>query len=820
MKPVLMEHLIKSHIAPAAGMAKAWERSESRRDRGSGPICQDRTSSMYERKMDSNFFSTNPFSCLDAGCAISRRAFLGRVGRVFLKYFTASMVMLVSACGGNPWNSPYPAADAEKNILYSAFAERPKHLDPVQSYSSNEILFTAQIYEPPLQYHYLKRPYELIPSAAAKMPVVQYFGQNGERLKDNVDPAQIAYTVYEIFIKPGIRYQPHPAFARNEGGKFLYHELDAKDLASIYKLSDFPNHGSRELTASDYVFQVKRLAHPKLHSPIFSLMSDYIVGLKEYSATLQAAAGQSGQSDKDAYLDLDNFPLEGAQVVDPHTYRIKIKGKYPQFMYWLAMPFFAPIPWEAERFYTQPGLAEKNITLDWYPVGTGPYMLTENDPNRVMILERNPNFHGETYPTEGMPDDEEAGLLKDAGKPLPFVEKIVFSRDKESIPRWNKFLQGYYDASAIGSDSFDQAVQLTGQGEASVTEAMKQQGIRLETAVAASTNYMGFNMHDPVVGGVDKQGRASARKLRQAISIAVDYEEYVSIFANGRGIPAQGPIPPGIAGHREGKEGVNPVVYDWVNGRARRKPIEAAKALMAEAGYPNGMDARTGAPLVLYFDVTARGAEDKSSLDWMRKQFQKLNIQLVVRSTDYNRFQDKIRKGNAQIFEWGWNADYPDAENFLFLLHGPQQKTGSEGENAANYSNSEYDRLFEQMKNMENSPERQHIIDRMVNILRRDAPWLWGYHPKDYGLYHAWYSNVEPNRLSHNNMKYYRIDGNLRAQKRREWNQPVLGPITLVVVVLLASLIPAVIVYRRRERSAGIAESDIQPLVLSPADRE
>ena len=64
------------------------------------------------------------------------------------------------------------------------------------------------------------------------------------------------------------------------------------------------------------------------------------------------------------------------------------------------------------------------------------------------------------------------------------------------------------------------------------------------------------------------------------------------------------------------------------------------------------------------------GAEDKSSLDWMRKQFQKLNIQLVVRSTDYNRFQDKIRRGNAQIFEWGWNADYPDPENMLFLLHG------------------------------------------------------------------------------------------------------------------------------------------------------
>jgi ABC-type transport system substrate-binding protein len=427
-----------------------------------------------------------------------------------------------------------------------------------------------------------------------------------------------------------------------------------------------------------------------------------------------------------------------------------------------------------------------------------------------MVLERNPNFHGETYPADGMPGDVEAGLLKDAGKPLPFIEKVVYSREKESIPRWNKFLQGYYDSSNIGSDSFDQAVQLTGQGEATVTEAMKEQGIRLETAVAASTNYVGFNMLDPVVGGVGKHGRESARKLRQAISIAVDYEEYVSIFANGRGIPAQGPIAPGIAGHREGKEGINPVVYEWVDGRPRRKSIEVAKALLAEAGYPNGISAKTGAPLVLYFDVTARGAEDKSSLDWMRKQFQKLNIQLVVRSTDYNRFQDKIRKGNAQIFEWGWNADYPDPENFLFLLHGPQQKVGNEGENASNYSNSEYNRLFEQMKNMENGPARQKIIDRMVNILRRDAPWLWGYHPKDYGLYHSWYGNVKPNRMSNNNAKYLRIDGVLREQKRREWNEPVVWPMVVGLTVLAGSLLPAVLVYRRRERGTGISDGALK----------
>ena len=721
---------------------------------------------------------------------------------IYVRIILSCAIVLMSACGGESWNSPYPAADAGKNILYNVFAERPKHLDPAQSYSSNEIQLTAQIYEPPLQYHYLKQPYVLVPLTASRMPVVNYFNKDGYRLSDNARVADIAYTVYEISVKPGIFFQPHPAFAVDKQGEYLFHNLSDKEIAKIYQLSDFSHMSTRELTARDYVFQIKRLAHPKLHSPIFELMADYIQGLREFATILEEVVDEKPEDN--FYLDLNKFPLEGVQVVDDYTYRVKIKGKYPQFIFWLTMPFFAPIPWEADRFYSQQGLIEKNISLDWFPVGTGAYMLTENNPNQIMVLDRNPNFRGEFYPTEGMPGDEKNGLLDDADKPLPFIDKIIYSREKESIPRWNKFLQGYYDASGIGSDSFDQAIQLIGQGEATVTETMFAQGIRLETAIAPSTYYMGFNMLDPVVGGISERTRKSARKLRQAISIAVDYEEFISIFANGRGVSAHGPISPGVPGHREGEAGINPVVYDWIDGRAQRKSIETAKALLAEAGYPDGIDSSTGAPLVLYFDVTARSSEDKSMLDWMRKQFQKLNIQLVVRSTDYNRFQDKIRKGNAQIFEWGWNADYPDPENFLFLLYGPQRKVGNNGENAANYDNKEYNRLFEQMKNMGNGTERQQIIDRMIDILRHDAPWLWGYHPRIYGLYHSWYKNVKPNRMAHNTVKYHKIDPVLRQQRRQEWNKPVLWPLALVSIVATLGLIPAFTAYRRRERSMGV----------------
>jgi oligopeptide transport system substrate-binding protein len=711
-----------------------------------------------------------------------------------LAWMTVVFAAALGGCSDRPWNSPYPPAQAGKNILYSSFSERPKHLDPAQSYSSNEVVFTAQIYEPPLQYHFLKRPYQLQPLSAASMPRPYYVDASGQRLAEDSSAEDIAFSVYEIQIKPNIYYQPHPALAQFEDGRYRYHDLTRQDLEGIDALGDFAYTGTRELIAEDYVYQIKRLAHPRLHSPIFGLMSDYIEGLREYAQTLKQADAQRGGK-RAGFLDLRDYPLQGVEVLDRYRYRIRIRGKYPQFLYWLAMPFFAPVPWEAERFYAQPGMAERNISLDWYPIGSGPYMLTVNNPNLQMVMERNPNFHGERYPSEGAPGDAEAGLLDDAGKPLPLIDKVIYSLEKESIPTWNKFLQGYYDASGISSDSFDQAIQLGAGGDINLTPALVNKGIKLSTAVATSSSYMGFNMLDPVVGGDSEQ----ARLLRQAISIAMDYEEFVSIFANGRGIPAQGPLPPGIFGYREGEQGINSYVYHWSERGLQRKPIEQARKLLAQAGYPDGRDLATGKPLVLYFDTTGGGPDDAARLNWIRKQFSKLNIQLQIRSTDYNRFQDKMLKGTAQIFQWGWNADYPDPENFLFLLYGPNGKVDGNGENAANYRNAEFDRLFDRMKNMPNGAERQKVIDRMVEILRHDAPWVFGFHPKQFVLYHAWYHNAKPNLMANNGLKYRRIDPQLRERLRWEWNRPVLWPLALVGVLLLLAVLPAVIAYRRHE---------------------
>ena len=125
----------------------------------------------------------------------------------------------------------------------------------------------------------------------------------------------------------------------------------------------------------------------------------------------------------------------------------------------------------------------------------------------------------------------------------------------------------------------------------------------------------------------------------------------------------------------------------------------------------------------------------------------------------------------------------------------------SQGENASNYQNEEFDALFVQMRAMPNGPDRQAVIDSMVEIVRRDAPWLWGFHPLAYSLYHEWYGNAKPNLMARNTLKYKTIDPQLRATMRKAWNKPIAWPVAVVLCIFFVSGIPAYWSYRKRQSS-------------------
>ncbi|MFY7866786.1 ABC transporter substrate-binding protein [Roseateles sp.] len=711
-----------------------------------------------------------------------------RVLQAALRGLFCGLLLALSGCN----NSPHPLGAERENTLFTAFDERsPRYLDPTSSYSAPEAAYAYHIYEPLYSYHYLKRPYQLAPRAAAEVVQPYFLDAKGQRLPRDADPALIAQSVYDIPLRPGLRYAPHPAFARDGHGRLRYHALSPAELKGKRSPWDFAERGTRELVAEDFVFALKRHASPRQEAPLFALFSEHVLGLKAYGDTLRAenAKLMAGLPDNLAdkpFLDLRRWPLAGAEAVHPHLLRIRLKGKYPQWPYWMAMTFFAPVPWEVDAFYAQTGMSEAGLGWNQWPVGTGPYMMTEYVQDQRHVMSRNPNYREDFYPCEGAEGDRAQGWLDDCGKRLPFVDKIVATLVKERVPRKELFKQGYLDMPEIDRSDWGVEFLVDKDDSDAVARRFEQRGYKFPIDVDISSWYIGFNWLDPVVGrGDTPEQQLRNRKLRQALSIAIDWEEgYGRIFRNKGGVAAHGPVPPGVFGSREGLPGqFNPLTHEWVGGKIQRRSIEQARALMVEAGYPQGRDAKTGKPLVLSYDYQrVIRPELKSETDWMVQQFAKLGVQLELRATDYNQFQEKVLQGKHQVFWWGWFADYPDAENFLFLLYGPNGKSKFEGENAANYQNPAFDQLYRRLQTLDDGPEKQQVIDQMVAIVREDSPWSWGFWPFVGMAYQSWVYNGKPSIVVRDVLRYARIDTQERSRKISDWNHPVWWPLGLLLL--------------------------------------
>ena len=197
------------------------------------------------------------------------------------------MLAALAAAGCGVINEPVAEEELRRNVLFTSYSETPKHLDSTASYSSNETPWTYTVYEPPLRYHYLKRPYELAPRTLVELPKTRYVDKSGNELPADAPAADIAQSLVEMKVKPGILYQPHPAFAKDAKGQWLYHALTGKDLEGKTRPSDFPQTGTRELTAEDYAYAIRRLATPRVQSPAYGFLSGYIAGMKEYGERIR-----------------------------------------------------------------------------------------------------------------------------------------------------------------------------------------------------------------------------------------------------------------------------------------------------------------------------------------------------------------------------------------------------------------------------------------------------------------------------------------------------------------------------------------------------
>lgn len=649
-------------------------------------------------------------------------------------------------------NDPYPPSQAGEKVVYSSFENAPRSLDPATAYDTLAHSITGAVYDTLLKYHFLKRPLELIPGLVVALPEQTQLADGRVR--------------YRFELRPDLLYADDACF----------------EIGS-------PGRRTREVVSADIAFQLARIADPKVGSPVvepFSNIEGFAAFAGRLSARRAAEPEFSGLPVHEQYAAVGG--ISGLATPSRLVLEVTLHRPYPQIVYWFAMEFSTPVPWEAIAFYDG---EQGRPRFDDHPVGTGPFILAEYDKQARYVLARSENWYGirhpewnaptAVFPSEGDEDDRLSGRLDYAGRHLPIIDRVEVRREKEEIPRFNKFLQGYYDASGVIQESFDQVVK-----EDALSPEMAAHGIVLDKAVDLSVFYIGFNFDDPVVG---RSAGERSRKLRQAMSLTIDTDEFSRVFMNGRGVAAQSPVPPGIHGHEP--KYVNPF---------RKVDLDRAKRLMREAGYPNGIDPATGEALRLTFDSSDTTTAGLTRIKFYVEAWKQLGIDMRIEASNYNQFLEKLRNGAHQVFQSGWVADYPDAENFYFLLWSEMGQSKFGGPNATNFSDPAFDALFLDMKIRENGPVRQAEIRKMNAILEGERPWIELFHREDYLLSQGWVSNIKPMGISAPTYQYLDVDPDERARLRREWNEPIVWPAYVLLAALVLVIVPGIRTYRKERQ--------------------
>ena len=510
-------------------------------------------------------------------------------------------------------------------------------------------------------------------------------------------------TRFTFRIKPGIYFADDPAFK----GK------------------------RRELVAKDMEYAIKRFRDPANRSPYSWLFEDRIVGLDEFVD----AAKKSGKYNYET-------PIEGVKLLDKYTISFKLKEPDFNFIYFFAMANVVPVAREVIEAYASDTMA--------HPVGTGPYMLTEWVRRSKVVLERNPNYRGHVLSTEfADPNDpwDRDAIKYLGGKTLPLIDRIEIYPIEEEQPRYLAFMNNEHDYIEETPFAFVQQLYANGR----LSAAMAKRDVRVFVEDQPELIWDAFNMEDPVVGGYKPENIA----FRRALVLAHDRNQEVAIIRRGMATIAQSPIPPGIIGF---DPAFHAVEQEYDPARAR--------ALLDMYGYVDKdgdgwRDLQDGKPFTLTFKFRASEQESRQQAELWAKCLAAVGIRMDSVAVQFADLLKDRKVGKFQMSNLAWIADYPDAQNFLQLLYGPNTNIS----NDSRFKLPEYDRLYLQALKLPDSPARSRIYHEMNRILVTYAPWRLSHHRKFSHFINPWILGYKKHPILYTSFRFMDID--VAAQKER-----------------------------------------------------
>jgi ABC-type transport system substrate-binding protein len=569
-------------------------------------------------------------------------------------------ILLCALVGGYIAWSKIKRGSAAPSLLSLSLDNAFDSLDPAKAYSDDSLLISAQVLEPLYQYHYLKRPYEIQPLVAEALPMIEQKG-----------------TVLKIKIRKKIAFHAHSAFQ----GKPRY------------------------LKAQDFVNQFKRLAMASLKSPGKSLFSGLILGFDDY-----------GKKINEDWKKIKTTSLEGVVAEDDQTLMIKMSRAEPNMVYYLALNFAVPVPWEIIEFQAN--------NLDKVLVGTGPYEYS-GFSNNYFAMKKFANYRQDFYPTAGDRYANVEKLLVSSKEKIPFIDEVRFYVTSQEEERWAMFLERKIDLLTVPKTFIPKLYDANGE----LSAELKKKDIKLKHFPILANRWLSFNMKHPLIGQNDF--------LRRAIAYAIDYSKYVQVLSQNTNLRANSILVPGISGYLPAKD-----------FRFKYDPA-LAKEYLKQAGF----DKPEKMPTIIY---STRGNQ---SIHIMEAEFIKKHLEAIGLKVEIEilAFPDFIRKGRAgelMFFTDNWLFDYPDGENILQLL----VSRNFPGVNKSAYSNQRVDQLYDELKETINPDQRDRIIQQMEEIVFNDLPWIPLMYESSFVLQYPEIMNFRKSSIIRNYVKYLKIE--------------------------------------------------------------
>lgn len=509
---------------------------------------------------------------------------------------------------------------------------------------------------------------------------------------------------FTVRIKPGIYFQDDPVF----GGK------------------------KRELVAQDYVYQLKRVADPKWKSPTWpTVEATQVSGL---AGLRKEALLPGGKFDYDREID-------GIRALDRYTFRVKLDEPNPRFaeIFADARPFGAVAREVVEAY-------DKEIMGN--PVGTGPFKLVAWKRGSSIVLERNPGYRDEYYDAQPAPDDERgkaiAARLK--GRRLPMVDRVEISVINETQPRWLSFLNGQQDTVNVPLEFVTVAAP-----NGKIAPALGKRGIQLDRVINPDVAMTFFNMDNPVVGGYTPDKVA----LRRAISLGYNTDEEIRLIRRGSMIPAQSQVPPMTSGY-------DPSFVSEMNTFDRAR----AKALLDTYGFidrdgDGWREQPDGSPLLLEI-ATETSQIDRAYNELWKRQLDAIGLKASFNQNQWPENLKNARAGKLMIWVLGNVASRPDSDDFLAF--GWSKNIGSS--NFARFARPEYDRLYDQQRQMPDGPERDAVIREMKRMFVAWMPYKIHGHRYTNDVSHPWLIGYRRHPFARDFFQYVDVDEDVRASSR------------------------------------------------------